>query len=81
MPWRSNDFIERCARHPFMPRRSVPRLPVIEAGAEVNDACFIDVSTLPKRQVITLESPERDLVGRSGTTVFDFLNTRLPIRR
>lgn len=74
-------FLERCARHPFMPRRSMPRLPVIEAGAEVNDGCFIDVSTLPKRQVISLGSPERDLVGRSGTTAFDLMNTRFRVAR
>lgn len=72
-------FLERCARHPHMPRRSVPRLPIIEGGADVNDNSLIDVSTLPKRQVITLGSPGRDLVGRSGTTTFDFVNTRFRI--
>lgn len=74
-------FLERSARHPFMPRRPVPRLPVIETGAEMNDTCLIDVSTLPKRQVITLGSPERDLVGRSGTTAFDLVNTRFRVAR
>lgn len=74
-------FLERSARHPFMPRRSVPRLPVIETGAGTNEGCFIDVSTLPKRQVITLASPERDLVGRSSTTTFDFVNTRFRVAR
>ncbi len=74
-------YLERCARHPFMPRRSVPRLPTIEADAELNDACMIDVSMLPKRQVITLDSPERDLVGRSGTTTFDLVNTRFRVAR
>ena len=74
-------FLERCARHPYMPRRSTPRLPVIETGVEMNDACFVDVTTLPKRQVITLDSPDRDLVGRSGTTAFDFVNTRFRVAR
>jgi hypothetical protein len=72
-------YLERCARHPHMPRRSVPRLPIFEAGAEVNDNSLIDVSTFPKRQVITLGTPEHDLVGRSGTTVFDFVNTRFRV--
>jgi hypothetical protein len=72
-------FLERCARHPFMPRRSQPRLPVIESGAAVNDDCLVDVSTFPKRQVITLRSPEQDLVGRCGTTTFDFVNTRFRV--
>jgi hypothetical protein len=74
-------FLERCARHPFMPRRSTPRLPVIETGVELNDVCYVDVATLPKRQVILLDSPERDLVGRSGATTFDFVNTRFRVAR
>jgi hypothetical protein len=74
-------FLERCAHHPFMPRRAVPRLPVVEFGAEAKNVCFIDVSTLPKRQVIPLDSPERDLVGRSGTTAFDLMNTRFRVAR
>jgi hypothetical protein len=74
-------YLERCARHPFMPRRATPRLPVIETGVELNDACYVDVTTLPKRQVITLTSPESDLVGRSSTTVFDFVNTRFRVAR
>ncbi len=72
-------FLERCARHPFMPRRLQPRMPVLESGATATDDCLVDASTLPKRQVITLRSPEQDLVGRCGTTTFDFVNTRFRV--
>lgn len=72
-------FLERCARHPHMPRRRVPRLPVLDDTLDAKESCFVDVTTLPKRQVITLASPEHDLVGRLGTTVFDFVNTRFRV--
>jgi hypothetical protein len=74
-------YLERCARHPYVPRRRVPRLPTLEAGARANEASLVDVTTLPKRQVIPLAAPEHDLVGRVGTTAFDFVNTRFRVAR
>jgi hypothetical protein len=71
-------YLERCARHPFMPRARVPRLPVID-GLATDETTLVDVSTLPKRQVIRLDAPERDLVGRTGTTVFDFVHSRFRV--
>lgn len=75
------NYLERCARHPFMPRRSVPRLPVIDLNAAGDDSLSVDLTTLPKRQVIRLDSPERDLVGCLGTTTFDFYHTRYRVAR
>lgn len=69
-------FLERCARHPHMPRSRLPRLPAPEAGVVVDKSTLVDVRTLPKRQVIRLDVPERDLVGQVGATTFDFVNTR-----
>ena len=74
-------FLERCARHPFMPRRRTPRLPVLESIDDGGDRYVVDVTTLPKRQVIALAPPERDLVGRTGSTVFDFYHTRFRVAR
>ena len=74
-------YLERCARHPFMPRGRVPRLPFLEAGETADDSTPVDVTTLPKRQVIRLDAPEHDLVGRVGTTTFDFTNTRFRVAR
>ena len=74
-------FLERCARHPYMPRARVPRLPTLEPGTATDETSLVDVTTLPKRQVIRLDDPERDLVGRVGTTVFDFVNTRFRVAR
>lgn len=74
-------FLERCSRHPFMRRERVPRLPALEPGAVANDASWVDVTTLPKRQVIRLTAPEHDLVGRVGTTTFDFFNSRFRVAR
>ena len=74
-------YLERCARHPFMPRARVPRLPTLESGRAVTDTSLVDVTTLPKRQVLRLDAPRQDLVGRVGTTVFDFVNTRFRAAR
>ncbi len=69
-------YLERCARHPFMPRRTTPRLPVLSIdGVAVDGKHLIDLTTLPKRQVLAIDSPATDLRGRFGTTVFDFYNT------
>jgi hypothetical protein len=64
-----------------MPRGRVPRFPAPEAGIVVDKNTLVDVTTLPKRQVIRLEAPERDLAGRVGTTTFDFVNTRFRVAR
>ena len=72
-------YLERCARHPFMPRRRVPRLPTLSGHDLNSDPCYVDLTTLPKRQVIELDSPERDMVGRFGTTTFDFYHTRFRV--
>lgn len=69
-------YLERCSRHPFMPRRKVPRLPTLDAGNAADESSLVDLTTLPKRQVIRLDDPQRDLVGRVGSTVFDFVHTR-----
>ena len=74
-------FLERCARHPYMPRARVPRLPTLEPGAAADETSLVDVTTLPKRQVLRLSTPEKDLVGRVGTTLFDFVNTRFRVAR
>lgn len=69
-------YLQRCARHPFMPRRTTPRLPVLSIdGVAVDGKHLIDLTTLPKRQVLAIDSPATDLRGRCGTTVFDFYNT------
>lgn len=69
-------FLERCCRHPHMPRSRVPRLPASEVEIAVGKNTLVDVTTLPKRQVIRLDDPERDLVGRIGMTTYDFVHTR-----
>lgn len=74
-------YLERCARHPHMPRRRIPRLPVLESTDPAYETSLVDVLTLPKRQVITLASTRNDLVGRLGTTTFDFVNTRFRVAR
>jgi hypothetical protein len=72
-------YLERCARHPYMPRARVPRLPTLKAGVGTDETSLVDLATLPKRQVIRLTTPERDLVGRIGPTMFDFVNTRFRV--
>lgn len=69
-------YLERCSRHPFMPRRKVPRLPALDAGNTADESSLVDVTTLPKRQVIRLDDPQRDLVGRLGSTTYDLAHTR-----
>ena len=70
-------YLERCARHPYVPRRRIPRLPVRPAeGLAPGDAGLVELTSLPKRQVLPLSSPRDDLCGRFGTTEFDFYNTR-----
>lgn len=74
-------YLERCARHPYMPRARVPRLPTLDVGVTADEASLVDVSTLPKRQVLRLDAADRDLVGRVGTTSFDFVNTKFRVAR
>ena len=69
-------YLERCSRHPYMPRRPMPRWPSWSAGSAAGGPPTIDLTTLPKRQVVTLASPARDLVGQAGFVAFDFVNTR-----
>lgn len=47
-------YLERCARHPYMPRARVPRLPTREPGTAAEGTSLVDVTTLPKRQVVRL---------------------------
>lgn len=75
-------FLERCARHPYVPRRRMPHLPVVPEGdASLDDTCLVELTTLPKRQVLALNSPRADLRGRFGTTEFDFHQTRFRVGR
>jgi hypothetical protein len=74
-------YLERCARHPHFPRRRTPLLPIASTSVGSDDARLVDPATLPKRQVVPLNSPERDLCGRSGTTLFDFYHTRFRLAR
>lgn len=67
--------LERFARHPYAPRRRVPRLPDVTTDAR--GRFTVDLSALPKRQVRAIDAPERDLVGRAGTSWFDYVNTRI----
>ena len=75
-------FLERCARHPYVPRRRIPRLPVLpEEGLAPDDAGLVELTSLPKRQVLPLSSPRDDLRGNFGTTEFDFYHTRFRVGR
>jgi hypothetical protein len=74
-------YLERCARHPFIPRRRAPSLPVLALIDDQNGSVRVDLQSLPKRQVIALHDPERNLCGRSGTTAFDFYHTGFRIAR
>lgn len=75
-------YLERCARHPYVPRRRVPNLPVLpERGATLDDSCLVELAALPKRQVLALNSPRADLRGRCGATEFDFHQTRFRVGR
>jgi hypothetical protein len=75
-------YLERCSRHPYVPRRRIPHLPVLVPGRLLmNDRCLIDLNSLPKRQVLPVESLARDLCGHCGTTVFDFYHTRFHVAR
>lgn len=70
-------YLERCSRHPYMPRRTVPRLPDICSGEGAASAgeCFVDLTSLPKRQVLVCADPRRALCGKTGSTAFDFYST------
>jgi hypothetical protein len=72
--------LERCAPHPHYPRRRSPRLPLLAAdqGAATSEV-IVSLVSLPKRQVLAFETPDRDLVGRSGTASFDFVHTRFRV--
>jgi hypothetical protein len=73
-------FLERCARHPYVPRCRVPRFPVVPVGGvPPGDSCRVELASLPKRQVMALDAPRTDLRGRFGSTVFDFYNTRFRV--
>ena len=74
-------YLERCARHPYFPRRRTPRLPLTLTGNGPPGAYLVDLTTLPKRQVVTLVSPASELCGCYGTTAFDFYHTRFRIAR
>lgn len=72
-------YLERCARHPYMPRARAARLPTLDDGIAADASSLVDLTTLPKRQVIQLTTPKDDLVGRVGTTMFDFYHTRFRV--
>lgn len=75
-------YLERCARHPFMPRRAIPRLPVLsDEGLGSSADCLVDLSTLSRRQVLAIDNPATDLRGRFGTTEFDFYHTCFRVGR
>ena len=75
-------YLQRAARHPYVPRKRVPPLPILSAGSgNGGHRARIDLGTLRKRQIITVGSPTRDLVGRSGATEFDFYQTRFHVAR
>lgn len=75
-------YLERCARHPYMPRRRIPRLPPAPAvGLLGGSAAVIDLTSLPKRQVLSLSAPRDDLQGTFGSTQFDFYHTRFRVDR
>lgn len=75
-------FLQRCARHPYVPRRRIPRLPVLpQEGLAPGDVGLVELTSLPKRQVLPLSSPHDDLRGRFGTTEFDFYHTRFRVGR
>lgn len=68
-------FLERSARHPYMPRGRVPRLPVVVEEVVDRDSS-VTLRSLPKRQILRLDSPRTELCGRFQTTAFDFYHTR-----
>jgi hypothetical protein len=73
-------FLERCSRHPYLPRCRIPRLPVLPVdGISPGNSLLVDLMSLPKRQVLPLDAPRADLRGRFGSTEFDFYNTRFRI--
>ena len=73
-------FLERCARHPYVPRFRVPRFPIVPVGrVPPGDSYRVELASLPKRQVMALDDPRTDLRGRFGSTVFDFYNTRFRV--
>ena len=75
-------FLERCARHPYVPRRRIPRLPVLPVeGLAPGDAGLVELTSLPKRQVLPLSSPHNDLRRSFGSTEFDFYHTRFRVGR
>lgn len=75
-------YLERCARHPYVPRRRVPSLPVLpDETTPLDDTCLVELAALPKRQVLALSSPRADLCGRFGATEFDFHQTRFRVGR
>ncbi len=69
-------YLERCARHPYFPRRRVPQLPTVRL---VHGTPYVDLAGLPKRQVIALDDPAVDLCGSVGSTRFDFYHTRFHV--
>lgn len=67
-------FLERASRHRHWPRRRVPRLPTLSGFYRGRP--IVTLAQMPKRQLVRLDRPSRDLVGRIGTTRFDFYHTR-----
>ena len=75
-------YLERCSRHPYIPRHRIPRLPVVSGGCtKPGSSCLIDLTSLPKRQVLLLDAPQVDLHGRFGSTEFNFYHTRFRVAR
>lgn len=68
-------YLERYARYPYFPRRSIPKLPALVSSEHQGRATLVDFSWVRKRQVITYASPD-NLRGISGNTSFDFYHTR-----
>jgi hypothetical protein len=69
-------FLERSSRHPHVPRRRSPVVPALPIGTFHNGSCNVDLSALPKRQIVAIESPSKNLCGHCGTTAFDLVHTR-----
>lgn len=71
--------LERCSRYPHAPRRRSPQLPSPAAVEGAAGLTLVDLTSIPKRQVLKFDSAARDLVGRVGAILFDFANTRFRV--
>ncbi len=61
--------LERCAGHPYMPRRAAPQFPVLGIIGAPRNSLLVDLKCLPKRQVIRLTSPAHDLEGQPNAVL------------